>query len=152
LEKQVFVKKIYIKMFYFGRAMTYAHTLVFYKSQNFKPRPKSKIQVFRSWQFWFFRTGSNQSTGQSTDVHKLCMCMSVDRPVDRVLYRTLAQVGSTGRSTDVPQRSYFWPLAVDRPVDRLLSESLTDSNSYIFWQFLFWDLIPTDFLGCFWPL
>ena len=45
------------------------------------PKPKTKIQVFWSWKFCFFRTYSDRSTGPvDRCAQKLCMCISVDRP------------------------------------------------------------------------
>jgi len=123
--------------------MTHAHTLWFVKTKIFYPSPKSKIQICPSPGNSVSQNfHSDRSTGldrHSTDMHKACMSVSVDRtrpipdrtqtlalwkePVDRESTATLPALTCCSlvlasrptQSTGKPQRSDFWPLAVDRP-------------------------------------
>ena len=105
--------------------MTYAHTLCFYKFQKFNPRPKTKNPISGSGSSDFSELTVTGRPARSTDVHKLCMCISVDRPgrprhicVHRIFRSTdpvdrraptvgfLTVGGRPTRSTDYCQ--FFW--------------------------------------------
>ena len=103
--------------------MTHAHTLWFFKTKTFYPRPKTKIQNCPGpVNSDFSEIHSDRSTGSrpGLDRHaQLCMCVSVDREsTDTRPAQTLCSLEIASRptrSTGEPQRSDFWPLAVDRP-------------------------------------
>ena len=60
--------------------MTYAHTLCFYKFQNFTQDLKPKPQISGSGSSDFSELTVAGRPTRSTDVHKLCTSISVDRP------------------------------------------------------------------------
>jgi len=52
--------------------MTHAHTLWFFKTKTFYPRPKTKSKLSRSWKFWFFRISQWPVDRQSTGTRPTC--------------------------------------------------------------------------------
>ena len=103
--------------------MTHAHTLWFFKTKVFNPRPKNQNPKFvQVCKFCFYRIHSDRSTGSrpALDRHaQMCMCVSVDRrSTDTLPPQTCCSLEIASRptqSTGEPQRSDFRPLAVDRP-------------------------------------
>ena len=90
--------------------------LFFIRSKTSTQKTKTKNPSSDFCRVWFFRSDRSRSTVRVNRRAQLCMCAR--RPtarVDRAPYSALCLFGSTGRSTLVPQQSYFWLLMVDRP-------------------------------------
>ena len=131
--------------------MTHAHTLCFYKVPKILPKTQNqKPKNFWFWKFCFSELTVTGRPARSTDVHNT-VHVYISRPTRSTDVHLLSQefsVDRPGRPMN-PNGHIFDRWRSTDPVDRTLSKVLTDPTAIFSDCFSFWDLIPTNLLGCF---